>query len=157
VAVSRPIQTHVFWPLAVPSTVATTGAPPLSPLAAEEPTSGLLEAEQSATAHCPVISAERKGPRKLERFRPEVVDLGPTWAPKPDEAKPKRPGRCPQTGTKRFRAISSRLDPNRPPNRTKPNRKCPGWCPQADTNRLRSISDRFRTVPTTIQNLSTAR
>ncbi len=30
-------------------------------------------------------SAELKGPRKLLRIRTEIVDLGSTWAPKPDE------------------------------------------------------------------------
>ena len=40
-------------------------------------------------------SAELKGPRKLLRIRPKIIDLGPKSAPKPDEAKPKMPGSVP--------------------------------------------------------------
>jgi hypothetical protein len=44
----------------------------------------------------PHLSAELKGPGKLSRIQPEFVDLGPKWAPKPDEAKPKMPGTVPR-------------------------------------------------------------
>ncbi len=42
-----------------------------------------------------VTSAELKGPGKTIKIRPEIVDLGPKSAPKPDEAKPKMPGAVP--------------------------------------------------------------
>ncbi len=47
--------------------------------------------------------AELKGPRKLVRIRPSIVDFGPKTAPKPDETKPEMPGAVPKTGTDRVR------------------------------------------------------
>ncbi len=39
--------------------------------------------------------AELKGPGKLLRIRPDIADLMPKSAPKPNEAKPKMPGAVP--------------------------------------------------------------
>ncbi len=40
-------------------------------------------------------SAELKGPGRLLRIRPEIINVGPKSAPKPDETKPKMPGAVP--------------------------------------------------------------
>ncbi len=59
-------------------------------------------------------SAELKWPGKLVRIRPDVVDLGPKSAPKPDEAKPKMPEAVPTNKHKPipidFGPVSERFD-----------------------------------------------
>ncbi len=48
----------------------------------------------------PFMSAELKGPRKLLRIRPGIVDVRPKWPPTPDKAKPKMPGAVPTNRNK---------------------------------------------------------
>ncbi len=57
--------------------------------------------------------AELKGFGKLEKIRPKFVDCGPKSAPNRTKATQKYSGRCPQTGTNRFRSSSGRVFPSR--------------------------------------------
>jgi hypothetical protein len=55
-----------------------------------------LKSKHPVPARKPALdSADLQGPRHLLRIRPEIVDLGPKSAPKPDETKPKMPRAVP--------------------------------------------------------------
>ena len=51
---------------------------------------------------------EKNYPGQFVRIRPQIVDVGPKSAPKPDEAKPKMPGAVP---TNRHKPIPTDFGP----------------------------------------------